>query len=184
MKKIFLYIPAMILLAVSCEKEAINSSDNGNESASGVKMITEIVSGSRGEGTKATIGNTNPTFAWTVGDNVAVHVSKGSSHKYVVTSSGASAAAASATFEVTYEDGYSRDAYAVYPSYIVNPNATDYGQSNTKLDVTLPNSYTLDQVSGETSPCPMLSYNVAGNNWHFYFFVQNRDCLFLDERLV
>ncbi len=168
MKKIFLYIPAMILLAVSCEKEAINSSDNGNESASGVKMITEIVSGSRGEGTKATIGNTNPTFAWTVGDNVAVHVSKGSSHKYVVTSSGASAAAASATFEVTYEDGYSRDAYAVYPSYIVNPNATDYGQSNTKLDVTLPNSYTLDQVSGETSPCPMLSYNVAGNNWHFY----------------
>ena len=158
----------MILLAVSCEKEAINSSDNGNESASGVKMITEIVSGSRGEGTKATIGNTNPTFAWTVGDNVAVHVSKGSSHKYVVTSSGASAAAASATFEVTYEDGYSRDAYAVYPSYIVNPNATDYGQSNTKLDVTLPNSYTLDQVSGETSPCPMLSYNVAGNNWHFY----------------
>ena len=168
MKKIFLYIPAMILLAVSCEKETINPSENGNESASGVKMITEIVSGSRGEGTKATIGNTNPTFAWTVGDNVAVHVSKGSSHKYVVTSSGASAAAASATFEVTYEDGYSRDAYAVYPSYIVNPNATDYGQSNTKLDVTLPNSYTLDQVSGETSPCPMLSYNVAGNNWHFY----------------
>ena len=168
MKKIFLYIPAVILLAVSCEKEVINLSENGNKSASGVKMITEIVSGSRGEDTKATIGNTTPTFAWTVGDNVAVHVSKGSSHKYVVTSSGASAAAASATFEVTYEDGYSRDAYAVYPSYIVNPNATDYGQSNTKLDVTLPNSYTLDQVSGETSPCPMLSYNSAGNNWHFY----------------
>ena len=33
----------MILLAVSCEKEAINPSENGNEAASGVKMITEIV---------------------------------------------------------------------------------------------------------------------------------------------
>ena len=68
MKKLFLYIPAMLLIAVSCEKEAINSSNKGNESASGVKMITEVVSGSRGDATKATIGNTTPRgssrFQW------------------------------------------------------------------------------------------------------------------------
>ena len=168
MKKLFLYIPAMLLIAVSCEKEAINSSDNGNESASGVKMITEIVSGSRGDATKATIGNTNPTFAWTVGDNVAVHVSNGDSHEYVITSKGADAAASSAKFEVTYGEGYSRDAFAVYPSTIVSASAANYGQSGHTLDVTLPSSYTLAQVSGETSPCPMISANTAGDGWHFY----------------
>ncbi len=168
MKKIFLYIPAMILLAVSCEKETINPSDNGNESASGVKMITEIVSGSRGDDTKATIGNATPTFAWTVGDNVAVHVSNGATNKYVVTTSGASAAAASAKFTVEYEEGYSRDAFAVYPSNIVSTTAANYGQSGHALDVTLPGSYTLAQVSGETSPCPMISANEAGSGWHFY----------------
>ena len=168
MKKIFLYIPAMILLAVSCEKEAINPSENGNEAASGVKMITEIVSGSRGDDTKATIGNTTPTFAWTVGDNVAVHVSNGATNKYVVTTSGASAAAASAKFTVEYEEGYSRDAFAVYPSNIVSTTAANYGQSGHTLDVTLPGSYTLAQVSGETSPCPMISANEAGSGWHFY----------------
>lgn len=168
MKKLLLYIPAMLLIAVSCEKEAINPSDNGNESASGVKMITEIVSGSRGDVTKATIGNTTPTFAWTAGDNVAVHVSNGATNKYVVTTSGASASAASAKFTVEYEEGYSRDAFAVYPSTIVSASAANYGQSGHTLDVTLPSSYTLAQVSGETSPCPMISANTAGDGWHFY----------------
>ena len=168
MKKLFLYIPAMLLIAVSCEKEAINSSDRGNEPASGVKMITEIVSGSRGDATKATIGNTNPTFAWTVGDNAAVHVSKGDSHEYVTTSKGADAAASLAKFEVTYGEGYSRDAFAVYPSTIVSASAANFGQSGHTLDVTLPGSYTLAQVSGETSPCPMISANEAGSGWHFY----------------
>ena len=168
MKKLFLYIPAMLLIAVSCEKEAINSSDNGNEFAPSVKMITEIVSGSRGDATKATIGNTNPTFAWTVGDNAAVHVSKGDSHEYVTTSKGADAAASSAKFEVTYGEGYSRDAFAVYPSTIVSASAANFGQSGHTLDVTIPDSYTLAQVSGETSPCPMISANTAGDGWHFY----------------
>ncbi len=168
MKKLLLYIPAMLLLAVSCEKEAINPSDNGNEPASDVKMITEIVSGSRGDATKATIGNTTPTFAWTIGDNVAVHVSNGDSHEYVITSKGADAAASSAKFEVTYGEGYSRDAFAVYPSTIVSATAANYGQSGHSLDVTLPGSYTLAQVSGETSPCPMISANTAGDGWHFY----------------
>ncbi len=168
MKKLFLYIPAMLLIAVSCEKEAINSSNKGNESASGVKMITEVVSGSRGDATKATIGNTTPSFAWTVGDNAAVHVSNGDSHEYVITSKGADSAASSAKFEVTYGEGYSRDAFAVYPSDIVSATAANYGQSGHTLDVTLPGSYTLAQVSGETSPCPMISANEAGSGWHFY----------------
>lgn len=162
MKKLFLYIPAMILLAVSCEKETINPSDNGN-----VKMITEIVSGSRGDDTKATIGNDTPTFAWTLGDKVAVHVSNGSSAKYVVTTTGASASSASAQFTVEYEEGYSRDAFAVYPSNLVSTTAPNYGQSGSTLDISLPGTYTLAQVSGETSPCPMIATNTPSGSWSF-----------------
>ena len=170
MKKYFLYIPALALLVVACIKIDNNEpAPIEEEPAPVVKMITETVSASRGVVTKATISNNaDASFAWTVGDNVAVHVSQGNNHKYVVTSKGADAAAASAKFEVTYEEGYSRDAFAIYPSYIVNPNATNYGQYNTQLDVMLPSSYTLDQVSGETSPCPMIATNTPGNGWEFF----------------
>ncbi len=108
-------------------------------------------------------------FKWSVGDNLAIHVSNGDSHKYVFTSGtgGASAAAASAYFTVTYESGYSRDAYALFPSTIVAANAENYGQEGSPLDVTLPGSYTLAQVQGEVSPCPMIASNNAGDSWDF-----------------
>ena len=171
MKKLIFFIPALILFAVSCEKEENSPSQIESEPVSEVKMITEVVSGGRGDATKATIGSTTPTFAWTAGDNVAVHVSNG---KYVYTSddgaSGATPKASpdKASFTVVYPDGYSRDAFALYPSTIVDKDATNYGQSGQSLDVTLPSSYTLAQVSGETSPCPMISTNTAGAGWVFY----------------
>ena len=171
MKKLIYYIPALILFAVSCEKEENSPSQIENEPVSEVKMITEVVSGGREESTKATISNTDASFAWTAGDNVAVHVSNG---KYVYTSdegaSGATleASPAKASFTVVYPDGYSRDAFALYPSTIVDKDATNYGQSGQPLNVTFPSSYTLAQVSGETSPCPMISANTAGNGWNFY----------------
>ena len=173
MKKLFLYVPALILLAVSCEKEENLPAFEENDPVSKVEMITETVSGSRGDDTKATIGNSTPTFAWTDGDDVAVHISNG---KYVYTSDeGAHGAtitdvihSENATFTVVYEAGYERDAFAVYPSTLVARDAEDYGQEGHALDVTLPGSYTLAQVSGETSPCPMISDDVAGAGWDFY----------------
>lgn len=133
-------------------------------------MITETISGIYCPATKATIADTDASFKWSVGDNIAVHVSNGDSHIYVSTSGegGASTAAASASFIVTYESGFSRDAFAVYPSTIVSANAANYGQSGSPLDVTLPSSYTLSQVQGEVSPCPMIATNTAGNGWTFY----------------
>ena len=139
------------------------------ESVSGQNMITETISGSRGVETKATISNSDASiFKWSVGDSLAVHVSNGNSHKYVVTSKGASTAAATADFEVTYESGYTRDAYAIYPSNIVATDDVNYGQFNNRLDVTLPSSYILTEVSGEASPCPMIATNTAGESWYFY----------------
>lgn len=134
-------------------------------------MITETISGTYCPATKATIADADASFKWSVGDNIAVHVSNGDSHIYVSTSGegGASEAAASASFLVTYDSGYSRDAFAVYPSTIVTANASNYGQSGHTLDVTLPSDYTLAQVQGEVSPCPMVATNSASSfSWNFY----------------
>ncbi len=164
MKKIFLYF-SIIATAVACTSESLEKDVT--------PMVTETISGTYGLSTKATIADADASFKWSEGDNLAIHVSNGDSHKYVFTSGkgGASAAAASASFSVTYDSGYSRDAFAVYPSTIVSECATaetNYGQSGSQLDVTLPSSYFLSQVQGEVSPCPMVATNTAGDGWTFY----------------
>lgn len=166
MKKIFLFLAVFATIAVACERVEIEPRDD-EESAKGVKMITETVTGGQEIATKVTI-DADAKFAWTIGDNVAVHVSNGESHKYVCTSGagGASAAAATASFTVSYPEGYARDAFAVFPSTIVTEDAANYGQGSQTLDVTLPASYTLAEVSGETSPCPMIADN-TGSSWEF-----------------
>ena len=165
MKKIFLYF-MVLAAALSCNKLPEDNGDPASEAG----MITEVISGSRGTSTKVTIADSDASFAWTVGDNIAVHVSNGTSHKYVFTSGegGASEAAATADFTISYDEGYTRDAFAVYPSTIVSETASNYGQSGATLDVTLPGEYTLAQVSDETSPCPMIATNTPGTNWIFY----------------
>ena len=170
MKKVFLY--AIIMAAtVSCNKmEPVPVEEE--EPVPEVKMITETLTGGRDIATKVTIDNTSGAFAWTAGDNIAVHVSNGESHKYVFTSdpgaSGASVAEATASFTVAYEEGYARDAFAVFPSTIVSASAANYGQSGSALDVTLPASYTLAELSGETSPCPMIATNdPSSSSWDF-----------------
>lgn len=161
MKKIFL---SFIILAtvVACTSEDLEKEP--------APMITETISGAYCPATKATIADTDASFKWSVGDNIAVHVSNGDNHKYVFTSGngGASVAEAEASFSVTYESGYSRDAFAVFPSSIVSATAANYGQSGSPLDVTLPDTYTLSQVQGEVSPCPMIATNTAGDGWTFY----------------
>ena len=167
MKKIFLYI-SVLAAAVACNKAVIDNDPSGVDPVTGIKMITEIISGQRGSATKATISNdVAPAFAWTMGDNIAVHVSNG---KYVFTSGdgGASTNAATANFTVVYPEGTSRDAFAVYPSTIVSETAGNYGQSGATLDVTLPSSYALAQVSGTTTPCPMIATNSPGAGLVFY----------------
>lgn len=148
-----------MVLAASCEKEIEKESP---ADATTGKMITETISAQIEGETKATV-DADAKFAWTGGDNIAVHVSNGT----YVTSGGASAAAASASFTVSYPGGYSRDAFAIFPSTIVAADAAHYGQSGTALDVTLPASYTLAQVSDTATPCPMIAANVAGTGWTF-----------------
>lgn len=164
MKKVYQYLllAGLVVLAAACENEiAIDNGDEGSEQ----QMITETISANILGETKATV-DANAKFAWTVGDNIAVHVSNG---KYVFTSGtgGASEAAASASFTVSYPVETSRDFFAIFPSTIVDENAANYGQSEHSLDVTLPASYALDEVSGTATPCPMIATNTPGSGWTF-----------------
>ena len=173
MKRLYILLALAAILAscsvsIDCD-DSINNPKGSNTDIN-PRIITEVISGSHGFSTKASIADTDGAFAWTAGDNIAVHVSKGDDHKYVFTSGegGASVAAATADFSVSYDEGYTRDAFAVYPSTIVSASASNYGQSGASLDVTLPGSYTLAQVTGETTPCPMIATNTAGSDWTFY----------------
>ena len=163
MNKSYLLIIAAGLCLAACNKEAeiVETPDSPDSG----KMITETITASLGTNTKVTIAG-GGAFAWTINDNIAVHVSKGDTHEYVTTTSGASVAEASASFTVTYGEGYTRDAFAIFPSTIVSASAANYGQSESTLDVSLPATYTLAEVS-DVAPCPMIADN-TGSGWGFY----------------
>ena len=164
-----LIIAAGIVCLTACNKET-NAIEETIEANGSVKMITETVTAQYGNETKVTIAD-GGTFSWTEGDHIAVHVSNGDNPQYVLTSdsgaSGASASAATASFTVVYEEGYTRDAFAVYPATIVATDAANYGQSGATLDITLPDTYELSKVSGTTTPCPMIATNTPGSGWAF-----------------
>jgi len=158
-------------VAVSCNSVEVDGNPSPDEKESASGMITEIISG-RQVATKATISDNTAAFAWTTGDKIAVHVSNSNgSHKYVTTAGAAVDASntARATFTVEYEAGYSRDYFAIFPSTLVSDAevAANYGQTGASLDVKLPSSYTLAEVSGTTSPCPMIATN-SSTGWDFY----------------
>ena len=46
-------------------------------------------------------------------------------------------------------------------------DAANYGQTGTRLDLTLPGSYAIADVSGEKTPCPMIATNTTGEDWTF-----------------
>ena len=129
-------------------------------------MITETIRATNGDGaTRADIG-ADAKFTWSEGDKIAVHVSDGNYYNTLELASGSDGSEI-AEFSVSYPWNDARDAFAVYPASIVATSAANYGQSGTGLDVTLPSSYTLAQVSSTTTPCPMIATNQAGSGWTF-----------------
>ena len=157
----------MVILAASCVKENIRHEQPEDQTGA---MVTETIVARVDEGdTKATI-NDSGVFCWAAGDTIAVHVSDGGTPKYVKTTSGPSENSASASFTVSYPAGSTRDAFAVYPASIVDDtgdNAYYYGGANNyALRLVLPDKYTLDMVSGNNVPCPMIADN-TGSDWSF-----------------
>lgn len=163
MKKNYLYLAALAMFTAACSNEDEFAQESIKPTPE-VKMITETITASNGDNTPATRADidANAKFAWSEGDQIAVHVSDG---KYYTTSE-LTAGGEEADFTVEYPEGQTRNAFAVYPASIVDADAAKYGQSGATLDVTLPASYTLAQVSGTKTPCPMIATN-TGKLWDF-----------------
>lgn len=134
-----------------------------NKGTGNMKMITETITATSGDGATRAAIDANAKFTWSVGDQIAVHVSDG---KYYTTEALTTGGNNTADFTVAMPEGELRDAFAVYPASIVDESAANYGQSGKALDITLPGSYTIDEVSGTTTPCPMIASN-AGTSWTF-----------------
>ena len=165
MKKIFFYIAALAVITAACTNEDSLVTVPTNNGTSEGKMITETITATNGDApTRAAIADADGAFTWSEGDQVAVHASDG---KYYTTEAlTANSSDETATFTVTYSG--SRDAFAVFPASIVATDAENYGQSGSPLDVTLPSSYTLAEVSGTKTPCPMIATNDPGSTeWEF-----------------
>ena len=176
-------LAGLVFLAAACEKNIAieNSADD-----SAKKIITETVSADVYGETKATVSSDDGGFAWLkYKDKIAVHVN-GTTPQYV-NSGTPNTSYTTAAFSVSYPAGYARDAFAIFPNTLVAADAANYGQSGHSLDVTLPSSYTLEQVSGTGSgmlqyetaanikakagtvtPCPMIATNNSGEGWMFY----------------
>ena len=165
MKKNYLYLAALAMFTAACSNED-EFAQEGIKPSPEVKMITETIKASNGDNTPATRADidADAAFTWSANDKIAVHVSDG---KYYTATLTSGASTNEAEFTAEYPEGKERDAFAVYPASIVDADAAKYGQSGTTLDVTLPASYTLAQVSGTKTPCPMIATNTPGKGWDF-----------------
>ena len=156
------------MLAAACSNEDNMIVDSPEDNVTGdVKMITETITATNSDSKSTTRADVNDMakFTWSESDKIAVHVSDG---KYYTAELTSGEGTNEAEFTVEYPEGKERDAFAVYPASIVAAEATNYGQDGEVLDVTLPASYTLAEVSGTKTPCPMIATNnpeVSG--WEF-----------------
>ena len=167
MKKHLIYVAALAMLAAACSNEDNMIVDSPEDNVTGdVKMITEPITAINSDSKSTTRADVNDMakFTWSESDKIAVHVSDGKYYTAELTS-GEGTNDAEFTFECP--EGKERDAFAVYPASIVAAEATNYGQDGEVLDVTLPASYTLAEVSGTTTPCPMIATNEPGSGWEF-----------------
>ena len=160
MKKNLIYLATLAVLSAACDNEDNSIKENGIFGEA--RMVTETITANYDDAnnTRAAIGD-DGAFTWSSGDRIAVHASDG---KYYTSQELTSGGNKSASFTVTY--GGSRDAYAVFPASIVSVDASNYGQTGHTLDVTLPSSYALADVSGTKTPCPMIAVN-TGTSWSF-----------------
>ena len=158
MKKLykFIILGALAVSVASCEKE-ISPIENGPDQ--GKQIRTEVIGvKTESEATKVTLSGT--TFGWVDGDEIAVwagtNAASGSFQDCEVSGG---------KISVTLGEGQARYNYAIYPAAV--KDASNYGQGT--LNVILPSSYTLAQVSGENTPLPMVAVNdKESSNLTFY----------------
>lgn len=155
----------LIVLSAACNK---NEKPLDPQEAEQVKVTYIRAEG--GESSKASISDSDATFAWNTGDQIAVYadgykISDGLSSTYNATNN--------ATFSFSganVVDENDRANFAVFPASLVydsGSNLYDTDVTESSLKINLPSSYTLAQVQDEVSPVPMIATNVKDGDLAF-----------------
>lgn len=123
--------------------------------------------------TKASIDNSTAAFTWNTNDRVAVYTTDGYkiSNGLADTYDGTNAA----TFAFSGDNAVTeanRTDFAIFPASLVwDGTSIRLSSANnhtaTSLTLTLPDSYTLEQVKNDVSPCPMIATNAPDGDLSF-----------------
>ena len=177
MKKYLFIIAAASMVLAACSKEKELRAINEETTTEGVRLpgwtYISALGGdesSTANPDKARIDNSDATFKWSTGDQIAIwsgetyHVSSPLSSNYNYTNN------ATFAFEGDLEAG--RANFAVYPASLVYNGSAVISSSisnhtATSLKITLPASYTLAEVQGNTSVTPMIAVNTSGSGLEF-----------------
>ena len=154
MKKVLYTLAALSFVFAACNKQEIVPEEGTSQEG---ELTTVTIKASNGDAdTKAAISDDETrAFTWTIGDQIAVHTDAGRFY----TSDALTTGGASADFTVSLSG--TRDGYAVYPASVAK------SWSESTLTLTLPNTYTYAQVSGNNTPLPMIATN-TGATLNFY----------------
>lgn len=148
-----LFVVLAVLLA-ACRQEPLPPQGENAPGDTHPITLQAVFGDVQDTGTKVAIANANGVnFAWSAGDQIAVHSTDGSYHVLTLL---AGAGEASATFEGEFSGN--QNFYAVYPASI--KDEVEYG--NGTLKVSMPSSYTISGSMGTSSPLPMIAVNDAG----------------------
>lgn len=150
---IILAAAALVALA-GCSREPLAEEP-------GIQVLdAEIVSEA---GTRTTYDGTTGAFAWEIGDEMALFLTKGDPATYKLQNVEIKTASASTgRFVYSKETGWTRTGYAVYPKSLV----TDASWNGTTLTVTLPTSY----PASATTRLPLVADNGGGETSNLTFY--------------
>ena len=154
MKKVLYTLAALSFVFVACNKQEIVPEEGTSQEG---ELTTVTIKASNGDAdTKAAIADETRAFTWTIGDQIAVHTDAGRFY----TSDALTTGGTTADFTVSLSGN--RNGYAVYPASVAK------SWDGTNLTLTLPNTYTYEQVSGDNTPLPMIATNTTGATLIFY----------------
>ena len=165
-RHIYLIAAALITLATACHKAETSFPGETHP-------VTYIKADSNEGFTKSSVSGTDASFTWNTGDSIAVYTTGG--YKISDPLSSTYNGASSATFAFSGNNALNEEArtdFALFPASLVwdgtsilEGSAAEH--SATSLKLTLPASYTLEQVQDEVSPTPMIALNQPGQDLSF-----------------
>lgn len=172
-KTYYLLVAALVFMAAACNKSEsinVNESPTSPDPEEELPVKVTYIKAEGGESTKASINDSDATFTWNTGDQIAVYAG-GYKISDVLSSSYNGTNAATFSFSgVNAVEENDRANFAVFPASLVydsSSNLYDTDVTASSLKINLPASYTLAQVQDEVSPVPMIATNAKDGDLAF-----------------